>query len=424
MHDAQLPESVRGCVSGSIDLLQRAATPFGFVASPDDVHYGSVWARDAAISGLGALTTDDSDLHSTVRATLETLIERRSDLGQIPDAVWFDGPTGRADYWDWGEAGCTDATAWMPVLLDAYVTSTGDVAFGERCWPAVHDALTWLRYQDANNMGLIDSPRAGDWMDSSLARSGKVLHVNVLLAWALQAADRLAARLDRSVSWPASDVVDRINLLFWPEVDAEYSDLWAHVPSNRSAGFRHKASVAGHRAAVREDRSHYLASVEFGVYVDRCDTLANAIAVLADVASSARADRIVDYLGAHVAVPFPSRTWVQPIDFDDREGLLGVAADATQDPRWRNAPGRYHNGAVWPFVGGFHAAAVARCGRRDEAIFLLDRLATANAQGDGFHEWIGLDGVVGGPSGQAWNAGAYLLAVAELKRQLALGVSI
>jgi hypothetical protein len=85
---------------------------------------------------------------------------------------------------------------------------------------------------------------------------------------------------------------------------------------------------------------------------------------------------------------------------------------AHQDvPRWRNPAGAYHNGAVWPYVGAFHFAALATAGRREDASAMLVEVAAATRLGDGFHEWI--HAATGEPSGaasQAWNAGAYLWA--------------
>lgn len=86
--------------------------------------------------------------------------------------------------------------------------------------------------------------------------------------------------------------------------------------------------------------------------------------------------------------------------------------DRHLNPRWRNPPHCYHNGAVWPFVGGFHVASLALAGRPQEAGGLLEGLAGANRVADwGFHEW--LHGETGEPAGapqQTWNAGMYVLA--------------
>jgi glycogen debranching enzyme len=78
----------------------------------------------------------------------------------------------------------------------------------------------------------------------------------------------------------------------------------------------------------------------------------------------------------------------------------------------QNSPWQYHNGGVWPMVGGFWVEALAHCGRRREARVELVKLARACALDRwAFAEW--LHGRTGEPRGmrqQSWNAAAFLMA--------------
>jgi glycogen debranching enzyme len=80
-----------------------------------------------------------------------------------------------------------------------------------------------------------------------------------------------------------------------------------------------------------------------------------------------------------------------------------------------NLPHQYHNGGIWPLIGGFHVAALVRHGWQDEAHSMLESLAEANRKGRAseweFNEW--LHGEHGHPMGfgeQAWSAAMYLVA--------------
>ena len=80
-----------------------------------------------------------------------------------------------------------------------------------------------------------------------------------------------------------------------------------------------------------------------------------------------------------------------------------------------NIPEQYHNGGIWPFVGGFYIAALVKAGRMDQAMQQLEKLAEVNHLGiDGeweFNEWC--HGRTGKPMGyphQAWSAGMYTFA--------------
>ena len=85
-----------------------------------------------------------------------------------------------------------------------------------------------------------------------------------------------------------------------------------------------------------------------------------------------------------------------------------------------NLPHQYHNGGIWPFIGGFHVAALVKVGWRQEAHNLLGDLAEANRAGAReeweFNEW--LHGETGHPMGypfQAWSAGMYVYAYHAVK---------
>ena len=72
------------------------------------------------------------------------------------------------------------------------------------------------------------------------------------------------------------------------------------------------------------------------------------------------------------------------------------------DPDWRdyygslNTPHRYHNGGVWPFLGGFYVAALVKAGRQEAAVAALRNLAQLNECGQ-FNEWH--HGETGAPMG-------------------------
>jgi glycogen debranching enzyme len=99
----------------------------------------------------------------------------------------------------------------------------------------------------------------------------------------------------------------------------------------------------------------------------------------------------------------------------------------TDDPLWRryverhgqNYPHQYHNGGIWPFIGGFWVLLLARLGLMDEARRALAELAAANREQDWqFNEWFhGESGAAMGMPGQSWNAALYVLAYQSLRDQ-------
>lgn len=412
-------ELAANCYERALDLLRASARADGFVASSLSSHYDAIWTRDAAISTLGANASGDPQLLRASRRTIETLVRFQSHLGQICNAYWPD-----RSYWDWGEMGSTDSTAWFVIAAIDYCKASSDDRFLHSTAPYIRRALDWLAYQDSNNMGLITSPEASEWMDSSFNRSGKVLYVNVLYQWALDAAEQIAQEpgLYRD---QAAAVRDRIRIYFWPEQQSEYVRLLDHVPypptSRRE--FPHPASLQAYERAIDPQRRYFLSHGTFGQFVDRCDVLGNVLAVLTGVADGDQSRKILDYLhDEKVDDPYPARCWLRPEDgIREPYELFKVEADRNQGARWRNPPHQYHNGAVWPFIGGFYSAALGAAGRLSEASGALDGVAEANRVAEdgewGFHEWIDArTGEPKGTKGQAWNAGTYVLASRVLQR--------
>lgn len=98
------------------------------------------------------------------------------------------------------------------------------------------------------------------------------------------------------------------------------------------------------------------------------------------------------------------------------------------DPDWRayytvnllNLPAHYHNGGIWPFIGGMWVRFIHRLGLYEVACRELIKLAQMNRRGKNqeweFNEWM--HGRTGKPMGkcyQAWSAPSYIHACQELQ---------
>ena len=391
----------------SLDLLVRAATEHGFVASPAFDHYAEIWVRDAAISSLGALASGRDELVAPAVASLETMAGAIGELGQVPAVV-----RPEREMCDWGEGGVVDATAWYVILAQATRAATGDDRIAKSHWPSVSKAMSWLRHQDVTGTGLLSAAPSTDWMDASLVRSGRTLNLNVVYYWASSAAARLANAVGHAAPVDPTDLRWRVNTLFWPEEAAGPEQLMRGQVTPPGE-FPHSALPAAHAAASNPDRSHYVSHVIHSDYNEHCDVLANIIAISTGLASEAKAARILEYLVTEEAdKPYPTRVWIEPVDPNTASSMFVPGVERHLDARWHNAPFTYHNAGVWPFVGGLHAAAAALAGQTAGATSLLSDVASANAVGDwGFHEWLhGRTGKPGGARDQTWNAGTYILA--------------
>lgn len=388
-------------------ILHACVTPHGFRASGLAAGYPQVWARDNGIIFLGAAATGDAQLIATGRAALETLGAHQSRLGLIPLNVNPD--TG---YVSTENAGAVDGNLWFILGHYLHFRQTGDLAFLQQHWSTIDRALLWLDYQDMNECGLLEIPEAGDWMDL-LAVRYNVLYDNVLYYGALLAHEELARVVAQGsrTHQPevnAAGVHERINLLMWIDRCWVAEHFAEHL--HKLQNIRLEWYMLYHNIGAISSRPFYLPWVAFREYGDWCDSLGNLLAVLTGVADFHRAEHIMRYLRqVGMAEPYPTKAIYPPI--------------YPGEPSWRdyyrsrnlNLPHQYHNGGIWPMIGGFHVAALVRHGWQHEAEQLLAALADTNRQGVNadweFNEW--LHGSSGHPMGfakQAWSASMYLYA--------------
>jgi glycogen debranching enzyme len=383
--------------------------------------YRQVWGRDSMICGLALLRVAGGQ--AVHRNSLATLERYQSALGNIPHNVGFPAepdlaltayggkldsgqasPTGAVV--DTAHSGCIDNNLWFVLGHYMHWRETGELEFLRNAWPALQKVLLWLRYQDSNECGLLEVHEAMDWADLFPNRYNS-LYPNALYAGVWQAMARMAAALGEPAEWyekTATDTGWKINQLLWvgPEAPCD----WQWMDHHRRE-WLYPARLVETELVVRP---YYLPYMGFRSYGDRCDVFGNCLAILLGVASPAQSGRILDYIkGAGLDSPFPVRALDQPIQ--------------RGDPDWRdylllrnlNKPYHYHNGGIWPFLGGFYVAALVAGGRPDYALEQLIKLAELNRQGVNqaweFNEWA--HGQSGRPMGfarQSWSAAMYIYA--------------
>lgn len=389
------------------DILHRCVTPRGFRASGLAAGYPQVWSRDAAVTALGAVATCDETLLDCVKASLVTMGQYQSSNGLVPLNVNPD-----SGFISTENAGALDGNLWYILAHYLYWHTTRDLDFLAQHWPSIDKALCWLEYQDMNECGLLETPEAGNWMDLIAVRYN-ILYDNVLYYAAALAHEQMHRQLPPSMRFhqllvDAAKIHERINLLMWIDrcwVAEHFAEQLEQLKAIRLEWF-----MLYHNIGTISSRPFYLPWVAFREYGDWCDSLGNCLAVLTGVADGHRREHILRYMyQVGIAEPYPTKAIHPPIFPGERDWREYYRS------RNLNLPHQYHNGGVWPMVGGFHVAALVRHGWQSEAERLLLSLAKANKEGVEqsweFNEW--LHGESGHPMGfgqQAWSAAMYLYA--------------
>ena len=379
--DAATLPLIEACTQAALKLLQANLTPHGILAASrseaaEARRYTRIFGRDAAICVMAMCGSGVDALEAGAVASLDALVAQQAPNGQIPKYV---DPQGQdADFW---YLGCIDATLWWLIAVD-HVRRAGPVS-PERWQAGVDRAIAWLLAQEHQRFRLLQQNEASDWADI-MPRSGYVLYTNAL--------------------W--YDVKRRFGLADAEATHHHFNHLFD--PFQRDLPEYHRARLLRHYARRgRRDPGLYLSFVNLAVSGHEGDVFGNLMAVLNGLADTAKCQQIVQTIDrAHADDPYPVRVVLHPL--------------SRQHELWRPYMGRhqqnsvhqYHNGGIWPFVGGYWVMALARLGMQEQARSALTRLAQANALDDWrFTEWFhGRTLKPMGMAGQSWNAATFLLA--------------
>jgi glycogen debranching enzyme len=374
---------IETCRQKSVELLRTNLTPQGILAATpgaraDSRGYAAIFGRDAAVCAIGMALSADAELEREAAAGLVTLGEYQATNGQIPKFV--DPRRHEADFW---YLGCIDATLWWLIALEYLDRRDPAGALWQKLAPGIAKAIQWLEAQEHQRFFLLQQNEASDWADI-MPRSGFVLYTNAL--------------------WYC---VKRLyGLAHAEETRANFNQLF-HPFSAVMSEYRRARLLTHYMKREAKNRDLYLSFVNFSFFGQEGDVFGNVLALLCDLADGEAARRTLRALDrANVADSWPVRVVCEPIP--------------AGDPLWRaymsrhlqNLEWQYHNGGIWPMVGGFWVAALALAGEGERARAQLAKLAEANAlDGWAFNEWLhGRTLAPRGMRGQSWNAAAFLMA--------------
>jgi glycogen debranching enzyme len=391
----------------ALKSIRRNITPLGFTAASladnplglEDANYASVWARDGVMTGLWTLGLDDAELVEAFAATLRLLARHQAPSGQIPAYVLINEE--RPDYSGIGGIASIDSVLWFVIGAARFAFHQGDRPFAEEMRHPIERAMAWLAAHDSNNDGLLEIPESSDWMDL-FPRSYNVLYDEVLWYRAcLDTADLLDALGGEGEDWRREGqlVGRRIIDLFWPTAQ-QLMDLAGSTSGRFSFG----------------EARYLLSQMTPFDFSWRCDVLANLLAGLHGLLDERKQGRLFDFLwGVGVNQPYPATCLYPPVSSgaDDWKDYFLV--------NFMNLPHHYHNGGIWPFIGGLWVRFLNHLGRPELAHRELEALAETCRQGLRgeweFNEWLhGLTGRPMGKAHQAWSAASYLQAYLEVHR--------
>ncbi|MEM9445309.1 MAG: HAD-IIB family hydrolase [Verrucomicrobiota bacterium] len=394
----------------AVRTLEKNITPMGFSAASledntvtgTDENYRSVWGRDGAITIICSISLDSPKMRQAQKQTLMTLFDNITPNGQIPSNVRID--SGKPDYSGVGGICSIDSGLWAVIAFYTYVRATEDFDFLEQYADSLQKVMNWLSAHDSNNDGLLEIPEAGDWTDL-FGRSYNVLYDEVL--WY-----RTNVCYGHIMEW-RSDHDRAADYFRWSQhIQAEILDnFWP--TTKRAQQLDDNVTFADRQFSVG-DAQYLLAQISPFNFNWRCDTFGNLLAFIFNLLDIDRAKTAFKYLwGVGVNEPWPIANLYPPVQAGDPDWMPYYTVNLL------NLPHHYHNGGIWPLVGGLWVVFIHRLGLADVAARELVKLAELNKLGVEdeweFNEWA--HGKTGRPMGkryQAWSAASYIRACHEL----------
>jgi len=341
--------------------------------------YPEPYTRDMMICSLGVLTTQNKRLLKSLQRVLKTLANNQSELGHIPSLVH-----------DPQDRGSSDTTPLFLMCVGIYRKVMKEDDFLEK---AVQKALSWMRHQSPTDRYLVAQLPTSDWRDEQWVL-GYGLFVNTIVYTYLC----LFGQYERALKVKQS------------------------MESFTVTGDRQHRHV--HEGLVLRYKPYY-AMWSYKVYrSERFDLLGNSLAILSGIASPSRARKLLSWIEKE------SEALRQNEDLTVDLSPNFFPYVRPDDPDWisrnekYNQPGEYHNGGIWPFICGFHIAALVAAKRfslAEKKLLALTELVRPARKADvefGFNEWIrAQDGTPQGQDWQSWSAAMYLYTAACVEQK-------
>lgn len=391
-------------------VLKDASSISGIKASLEKKdNYNRVWARDSAVSGLAMISNQLKDLYPALRSSLTVLKKAAAANGQIPSNVSLNAHGEINGVSFGGSAGRTDAGFWWVVAAVSYLKQVNDEGFKlevkQQCDAVFTLANTW----EFNGRGLMYVPMSSNWADEYVTH-GYVLYDQILRYWALA----MAGDFFESNAWKqkALAVKASIKQHYLLETSLENS-LYTQAQQEALQGFDLNTS--------------FIASFSPGDRVEKFDAWSIALLMLLDIPSQQTNKKLNQALlcvfeeGKQRGIP---AFWpvINPGD------ALYQSLQLNHNYHFKNEPGHFHNGGIWPVVNGFLIAGLTVANQHETAALLMDtlhaQLASFSTQNPFTEYWDFYKGNPGGVKNLCFSASGYLIAEEAMTNQQQFGQHI
>lgn len=346
-----------GIVEKAQNVLHRACMPQGIYAAMDATeNYRRVWARDAMIAGIAGVMMQDVVVMQGLRNSVITLGKAQGSVGQIPSNVSIDekGEIAGASFGTLAPR--LDSVCWW-IIGSAVCQSFQPIDAIE---DKVEKAISLLTVWEYNDKGLIYVPMGGNWADEYVTQ-GYTLYDQLLRARALSLAGAAWGRKEWETK--AKQIYQVIQDNYWGEMEATTADSHLYHPEI----FQQKTHNA---------RPYWLCSMSPAGYDYRFDLFGNALALTAPIGSAMQAEKVLHFVASQAShTTSHLMPTFFPIIHEKHEEWQSLQKHFLY--RFKNMPGKFHNGGIWPMTMGWWGIAAGKWGKKEWVNDILNHLASA-----------------------------------------------
>nr|MBC7611823.1 zeta toxin family protein [Pseudopedobacter sp.] len=342
--------------AAAIEVLNSASSNVGIKASSQETdNYNRIWARDSAVSSLAILTNQITHLYPNIKASIVTLQSAANLFGQIPsnvstdeggiiNGISFGGPVGR-----------TDTSFWWLIMSISYLQQQPDAALRSSIYEQAKIIFRLADSWEFNGKHLMYVPMSSNWADEYVTH-GYVLYDQLLRFWALN----LASNYFNQQIWnkKASAIKTAIKQHYLLEAELEDS-LYTEAQRKELKDF--------------DLEKRFIASFSPGDRIEKYDTWSIGLLFLLKIPSQQSGIKLekainkifVEAKGKGIPAFYPL------ITSDDK---LFDFIKLNHHYRFKNHPGHFHNGGIWPVVNGFLISGLKISGFSKTAMLIMDAL--------------------------------------------------
>jgi uridine kinase len=392
-------------------VLTNAVSGIGIRASFFNTdNYNRVWARDSAVSALAIFSSQLVDLYPTIRLSIINLNKAASSLGQIPSnvavaadhtisSVSFGGPVGR-----------TDSSFWWIIMATQYLhQNPDDFEIKELCFQQSSAIFKLAEAWEFNGKHLMYVPMSGNWADEYVTH-GYVLYDQLLRFWALE----LAGNLYQEAKWieKATRIKTAIKIHYLLEGELDHS-IFTEAQKKDLVDF--------------DLTKNFIASFSPGDRVEKYDAWSIALLFLLKIPSAASSHKLESAI-KNIFKEASNRGIPAFFPLINEDDLLYQSILMNHHYKFKNYPGHFHNGGIWPVVNGFLIAGLNHVGFNHTAQQIMEALTQNLSSAQNAHPFAEYfdfhNGLPAGVDQLCYSASGYLLAFEALNNKVEFSKSI